>query len=127
MNTVHAILRLRQVIRRQHKAIATEETYVFWLRRYMAAVDRMPATLASNKKLEQFLTDLACLHNVSASTQNQAPNAILFSTNMSSSDRSRTWMPCEPSDQSTCVEPPAWRKHGLCCRAAATSVSIPQT
>ena len=78
MNTVQAILRLRQVIRRQHKALATEENYVFWLRRYMGAIDQMPGTLASNKKLERFLTDLACRHHVSASTQNQALNAILF-------------------------------------------------
>ena len=77
MNTVQAILRLRQVIRRQHKALATEESYAFWLRRYLAAINQMPDTLASNKKLEQFLTDLACRHHVSASTQNQALNAIL--------------------------------------------------
>jgi integrase len=78
MNTAQAIIRLRQVIRRQHKALATEENYVFWLRRYMAAIDQMPGTLASNRKLEQFLTHLACWHHVSASTQNQALNAILF-------------------------------------------------
>jgi len=69
-----------------------------WLRRYMAAIDQMPGTLASNEKLEQFLTDLACRHHVSASTQNQALNAILFFYQQSSSDRSRTWMLCEPSD-----------------------------
>ena len=45
MNTIQAILRLRQVIRRQHKALATEENYVFWLRRYMASVRQMPGTL----------------------------------------------------------------------------------
>jgi len=78
MNKIEAILRLRQVIRRQHKALATEENYVLWLRRYMAAVDRMPATLSSEKKLEEFLTDLACRCQVSASTQNQAFNAIVF-------------------------------------------------
>ncbi len=26
--------------RRQHKALSTEETYVYWLRRYMAALSR---------------------------------------------------------------------------------------
>ena len=78
MNATQAILRLRQVIRRQHKALATEESYVFWLRRYMASVSQMPGTLSSEKKLEQFLTDLACRHQVSASTQNLALNAMLF-------------------------------------------------
>ena len=53
MNTTQAILRLRQVIRRQHKALATEENYVFWLRRYMVSVRQMPGTLSSEKKLER--------------------------------------------------------------------------
>jgi integrase len=35
-------------------------------------------TLTSEKKLEKFLSDLAREHNVAASTQNQAFNAILF-------------------------------------------------
>ena len=78
MNTSQAIGRLRQVIRRQHKALSTEDAHVFWLRRYMMALRQLPASLASEKKLEQFLTDLARQRDVSASTQNQALNAILF-------------------------------------------------
>ena len=44
----------------------------------MAARRRMPEDLPSEKKLEQFLTHLACQERVWASTQNQAFNAILF-------------------------------------------------
>lgn len=50
---------MREVIRRQHKALSTEDSYVFWLRRYMTALRQMPKGLSSEKKLEQFLTDLA--------------------------------------------------------------------
>jgi hypothetical protein len=57
MNATQAVERLRQVIRRQHKALSTEDCYIFWLRRYMAALHRMPANLPSEKKLEQFLTE----------------------------------------------------------------------
>jgi integron integrase len=78
MNQSQAIDRLRQVLRRQHKALATEDAYVYWLRRYIMALCRIPPELSSEKKLEQFLTDLARKHDVSASTQNQAFNAILF-------------------------------------------------
>jgi integron integrase len=78
MNTTQAICRVREVIRRQHKAFSTEECYTFWLRRYMRALLEMPEGLSSEKKLEQFLTDLARHRDVSASTQNQALNAILF-------------------------------------------------
>jgi hypothetical protein len=42
----------------------------------MAAIRKMPAELSSEKKLEQFLTDLALKHDVSASTQNQALQAV---------------------------------------------------
>src|SRR5262245_9398596 len=78
MNTAQAIERLRRVIRRQHKSLATEDTYIFWLRRYMAALHKMPNTLSSEKKLEQFLSDLARHRDLSASSQNQAFNAIAF-------------------------------------------------
>lgn len=44
----------------------------------MAALRRMPQGLSSEKKLEQFLSDLARQRDVAASTQNQALNAILF-------------------------------------------------
>lgn len=77
MNTIQAIQKLRQVIRRQHKALATEETYVLWLRRYMAAIRQMPNSLPSEQKLERFLTELA-QRGVAASTQQQAFNAITF-------------------------------------------------
>jgi integron integrase len=78
MKPHEAIDRIRDVIRRQHKALSTEETYVFWVRRYIHALKKMPSELSSEKKLEQFLTDLARRYDVSASSQNQALNAILF-------------------------------------------------
>ena len=78
MTRTQAINKARDVIRRQHKAISTEQTYLFWLRRYIAAIGQMPNELASERKLEWFLTELARRHDVSASTQNQAFNAILF-------------------------------------------------
>lgn len=77
MNAAQAIQKLRQVIHRQHKALATEESYVLWLRRYMTAIRQMPNTLPSEQKLERFLTELA-QQGVAASTQQQAFNAIAF-------------------------------------------------
>jgi hypothetical protein len=77
MNPTEAVERLRSVIRRQHKTPATEQSYVHWLRHYMAALGEMPPNLSSEQKLERFLTDLAVKKNVAASTQNQAFNAIL--------------------------------------------------
>ena len=78
MKSSQAIDQMRKVIRRQHKSLSTEDCYVFWLRRYIARLHSMPEELPSEKKLERFLTELAIRHNVAASTQNQAFNAVLF-------------------------------------------------
>jgi integron integrase len=78
MNTQQAIDRARAVIRLQHKALPTEESYILWLRRYITALRKMPASLSSEKKLERFLTDLARRQGLSASSQNQAFNAVHF-------------------------------------------------
>lgn len=78
MSLSDAIGRLREVLRRQFKALSTEETYVGWVRRYIAALRQMPTGLTSEQKLERFLTHLAREDNVAPSTQNQAFNAILY-------------------------------------------------
>lgn len=75
MNATQAVSRMRQVLRRQYKALASKETYVHWLCHYMAALQKMPPSLASERKVECFLTGLAAHRNVAASTQNQAFNA----------------------------------------------------
>jgi len=40
---MQAVQRLREVIRRQHKALATKESYVHWLRRHIHALHKTPA------------------------------------------------------------------------------------
>src|SRR5436190_14784697 len=78
MNPSKAIDRMREVIRRQHKSLSTEDCYLFWLRRYIHALENIPDDLLSEKKLERFLTDLAVREDVAATTQNQAFNAVVF-------------------------------------------------
>src|SRR5262245_25131471 len=78
MSTIEAILRLRQVIRRQHKSLSTESAYVYWLSRYMDALDQIPEHLPSERKGEAFLSQLARYRDISASTQNQALNALVY-------------------------------------------------
>jgi hypothetical protein len=63
---------MREVIRRQHKALSLEESYIGWLRRYIRALRDMPEGLSSEEKVEQFLTDPARHRDLSASSQNQA-------------------------------------------------------
>ena len=59
MNLPNAIERLRNVLRPQHKAIATEALYIYWLRHYVIAIKAVPSSLPSEQKLENFLTHLA--------------------------------------------------------------------
>lgn len=77
MNAESAILRLRNVIRLKHFSFSTEDCYVGWLVRFMRYLVKLPHGLSSEKKMESFLMALA-RDEVSASTQNQAFNALLF-------------------------------------------------
>jgi integron integrase len=72
---------LRAKIRLKHYSLATEKTYVGWARRYIAFhVDRIKAGTAETGTAEvtAFLSWLAVQKRVSASTQNQAMNALVF-------------------------------------------------
>jgi hypothetical protein len=87
---------MHQVIRLQHKALATEEGYVHRLRRFMKAMRQRTPPLSSEKKLEKFLTNLAVEQDVSASTQNQAFNplaSILLGSPRQATLRARQFAP----------------------------------
>ena len=69
---------VRDVIRRKHYSIRTEQTYVDWIRRFILFhAKRHPVEMAETEVTE-FLTHLARVGNVAASTQNQALSALLF-------------------------------------------------
>ena len=78
MHAKEAIQRAREVIQQKHKAMATEEAYVHWLRRDIGALEGIPPTLPSEQKLERFLTRPALRRGVAASTHNEAFNAVAF-------------------------------------------------
>jgi integron integrase len=69
---------LRDAIRIKHYSYSTEKTYIHWAQRYILFHNkRHPAEMGS-PEIEAFLSHLAQEANVSASTQNQAFNALLF-------------------------------------------------
>lgn len=68
----------RERMRTRHLALRTEQAYLQWLERYVAFHHgRHPRTLGA-PEVEQFLTHLAVHRKVSAATQNQALQALLF-------------------------------------------------
>jgi integron integrase len=68
----------RDKMRTRHLALRTEQVYLQWLRRYVAFHHRRHPRQLGAPEVEQFLTHLAVHRKVSAATQNQALQAILF-------------------------------------------------
>jgi integron integrase len=69
---------MRHVLRRHHYAYRTEQSYLSWVKRYILFHDKQHPRTMGQPEVEAFLTHLAVNRKVSASTQNQAMNAILF-------------------------------------------------
>jgi integrase len=69
---------VRNVIRRKHFSIRTEQTYVDWVRRFILFHNKRHPREMAETEITAFLTHLARDGRVAASTQNQALSALLF-------------------------------------------------
>jgi len=69
---------VRLTLRRRHYSHRTEEAYVGWMRRYIAFHGLQHPRDLDEAAVTAFLSHLAMKERVSASTQNQALNALLF-------------------------------------------------
>jgi integron integrase len=69
---------VRARIRFLHYSVATERAYCEWIRRFILFHDKRHPSELGAAEIESFLSHLAERRNVSASTQNQALNALLF-------------------------------------------------
>ena len=65
-------------VRMRHLSAATEETYVAWIRRFIALHQRRHPRAMGERDVGAFLTALAVKDHVAASTQNQALAALQF-------------------------------------------------
>jgi integron integrase len=70
--------KLQIEIRYRHYSIRTEQTYIQWVRRFLYFHKMKPVDDLSAGDVKAFLEYLAVKKQVSASTQNQALNAIVF-------------------------------------------------
>lgn len=68
----------REKMRTRHLALRTEQAYLQWIRRYVVFHKRRHPRELGAPEVEQFLTHLATHRKVSAATQNQALQAVLF-------------------------------------------------
>ncbi|MES2501852.1 MAG: integron integrase [Pseudomonadota bacterium] len=69
---------VRGKIRLKHYSIRTEQAYVDWIKRYIFHFNKKHPKDLGATDVESFLTHLAVVGKVSASTQNQAKSALLF-------------------------------------------------
>lgn len=69
---------VRDKLRVKHYAIRTEQSYVDWIKRYIYFHDKTHPKDLGAQDVEAFLTHLAVVGKVAASTQNQAKSALLF-------------------------------------------------
>ena len=70
--------RVRWHLRLKHYSIRTEESYIDWIRRFILFHGKRHPEEMGEAEIAQFLSHLANVRQVSASTQNQAFSALLF-------------------------------------------------
>jgi len=69
---------VRAAIRTRHYSYRTEKAYVGWIKRFIFFHNKRHPLEMGEAEVGQFLSNLATEAHVSASTQNQALNALLF-------------------------------------------------
>jgi integron integrase len=69
---------MAQVLRVRHYSLRTEACYLHWVRQFILFHGKRHPRELGAPEVEQFLTHLAVQGRVSASTQNQALNALVF-------------------------------------------------
>ncbi|MBU1487755.1 integron integrase [bacterium] len=69
---------VRDVIRKKHYSIRTEQAYVERVKRFVLFHNKRHPKYMGEKEISEYLSHLATEQKVAASTQNQALNAIVF-------------------------------------------------
>jgi len=69
---------VRDVVRKKHYSIRTEQAYVQWIRRFILFHNKRHPKDMGEIEISQYISYLATYRKVASSTQNQALNAIVF-------------------------------------------------
>jgi integron integrase len=73
------LARMHEILRLRHYSIRTEKSYLNWVKRFLAYLRQTKYLgIPTGEEVKAFLTRLAMTDKVSASTQNQAFNALLL-------------------------------------------------
>ena len=69
---------VRALIRKKHYSIRTEQAYIMWIKRIILFQGKRRPKELGEREISQYISYLATEQEVSASTPNQALNAIVF-------------------------------------------------
>lgn len=78
MSGIKLVDQIRKAIRVKHYSYRTEQTYIYWIKKFILFNNKRHPNEMGEKEINRFLTYLAVNRKVAASTQNQALCAILF-------------------------------------------------
>ena len=78
MATPKLLDQVKSIMELRHMSPKTQEAYIYWMRRYIIYHGKQHPKTLGPPQVQEFLTFLAEKDHVSASTQNQAFNAVLF-------------------------------------------------
>ncbi len=73
-----AFTEMQRLLKLRHYSPRTQRSYLGWVRRYLLYLKPLKSWPPQAADAQTFLSQLATRHNVAASTQNQAFNALLF-------------------------------------------------
>ncbi len=80
MSGIKLVDQIRKAIRVKHYSYRTEQTYIYWIKKFILFNNKRHPNEMGEKEINRFLTYLAVNRKVAASTQNQALCAICFYT-----------------------------------------------
>ena len=69
---------VRKIARVKHFSLSTEDSYVYWIRRFIIFHNKRHPKDMAESEIRDFISHLSAHENVAASTQNQALSALLF-------------------------------------------------
>ena len=78
MSNKKLLEQVSEIIKMKHYSIRTEKSYIYWMKKFYFFYNKKHPRDMGEKEITEFLSFLANVENVSASTQNQALNALIF-------------------------------------------------
>ncbi|MBC8525556.1 MAG: integron integrase [Candidatus Cloacimonetes bacterium] len=78
MHNKKLLEQVKELMKMKHYSIRTEKSYTYWMKKFYFFHNKKHPKEMGEKEITEYLSYLANVENVAASTQNQALNALIF-------------------------------------------------